>query len=237
MLARTSNPNVPAAVLKDWFQRVPSLRASIVTTLLTRDEWTRQLLRAVGNGVVNPTEVPDTHRQALANHADDEIRQLSQKYLPSRNTVARAKVIEEYQAVASLQGDAIRGAMVFKEQCASCHSYLSQGMDVGPNLKAYYNKSASDFVTAILDPNVAVEPRYASYVVVTEDDRTIMGVIANETASHFELIQPGGLRENILRSGNPQLRATGLSLMPEGLEQRIPPQAMADLIAYLKSGG
>jgi putative heme-binding domain-containing protein len=110
-------------------------------------------------------------------------------------------------------------------------------MEVGPNLKAFYNKSISDFVSAILDPNAAIEPRYTSYVVVTDDDRTMIGVIANETASHFELVQSGGHRESILRSDNPQLRATGLSLMPDGLEQGITHQDMADLIAYLKSGG
>ncbi len=237
MLARTSNPNVPESVLKDWSQRVPSLRASVVATLLARDEWTRQLLHAIDKGVVNATEVPVTHRQALVSHADEGIRQLSQKLFPSRSNVQRAKVVEGYQAVASLYGDAVQGATVFKNKCASCHSYLGQGMEVGPNLKAYYNKNVSDFVTAILDPNAAVEPRYASYVVITDDDRTIMGVIANETASHFELVQSGGLRESILRSDNPQLRATGLSLMPEGLEQSVSLQDMADLIAYLKSGG
>ena len=56
-------------------------------------------------------------------------------------------------------------------------------------------------------------------------------------ASHFELLQAGGLRETILRSENPQIRATGSSLMPEGLEQGLSPQELADLIGYIKSGG
>ena len=30
------------------------------------------------------------------------------------------------------------------------------------------------------------------------------------------------------------LSSTGLSLMPEGLEKEIPPQGMADLLAYLR---
>ena len=41
----------------------------------------------------------------------------------------------------------------------------------------------------------------------------------------------------ILRTDIEAIRATGLSLMPDGLEGAISPQAMADLIAYLKSGG
>lgn len=237
MLSRTSNPNVATAVLKNWSQRVPSLRAAIITTLLSRDEWTLQLLHAIEKGDVKSAEVPASNQSLLASHTNEAIRRLSQKILPIRNAIERAKIIEEYQVVSSLRGDAIRGAAVFKNKCLSCHSYLGQGMAVGPDLKAFYNKSSSDFLTAILDPNAAIEPRYASYVVITEDDRTISGIITNETSSHFELVQPGGLRENILRVDNPELRATGLSLMPEGLEQGIEPQAMADLIAYLKSGG
>ena len=32
-----------------------------------------------------------------------------------------------------------------------------------------------------------------------------------------------------------ELRSNGVSLMPEGLEQNIPPQDMADLIAFIKN--
>ena len=40
----------------------------------------------------------------------------------------------------------------------------------------------------------------------------------------------------ILRGDLREIRATGVSLMPEGLEQGVTPQAIADLIAFLKSG-
>jgi hypothetical protein len=33
------------------------------------------------------------------------------------------------------------------------------------------------------------------------------------------------------------MRLTGQSLMPEGLEQNLGPQDMADLIAFLRQGG
>ena len=126
---------------------------------------------------------------------------------------------------------------MFKNVCFVCHSYIGQGMAVGPDLKAFYNKSASDFVTAIVDPNSAVEPRYAGYIVATKDGRMLMGVIANETAASLDVVAPGGIRESILRRDIQEIRATGISLMPEGLEQAMSPQDVADLIAYLKSGG
>lgn len=239
MLARSAGPEAAEAMLSDWTQRTPSLRSAILTHLLAREAWTRRLLKAVEDGVVSPVEVTASHRQTLAAHPDDAIRKQAQGLLPvaksSQNE--RAAAVAKYAEVDKLKGDAVRGATVFKNTCFVCHSYLGQGLEVGPNLKAYYNKSTSDFVTAILDPNAAVEPRYVSYAVTTVDERTLIGVIANESAASLEVVQPGGIKETILRPDIKSIRATGISLMPDGLEQAMSPQDMADLIAYLKSGG
>jgi putative heme-binding domain-containing protein len=213
------------------------MRAAIITTLLARDAWASRLLQAVEDGVVNPAEVPAASRQSLAQHTDPAIRERSVKLLPVGGSGARAEVVAKYQTVAKLQGDAVKGATVFKNVCFVCHSYLGQGMAVGPDLKAFYNKSASDFATAILDPNAAVEPRYAGYVVATKDGRLLTVVIANETATSLEVVAAGGLRETIVRRDIKEIRATGISLMPDGLEQAMTPQDVADLIAFLKSGG
>jgi putative membrane-bound dehydrogenase-like protein len=237
MLARSSDSQVSRSLLSDWSQRTPSLRTPIINMLLSRTEWTLSLLDAIEAGKVQSADVAAASRQSLAEHKDSSIRARSQKLFPQRNAAERGKILEAYQVVAALRGDGVKGADVFRNKCATCHSYIGAGFAVGPDLKAFYNKSVSDFVTAILDPNAAVEPRYANYVVLTNDDRTLTGVITNETASHFELVQPNGVRESILRADNPEIRATGLSLMPEGLEQAITPQDMADLIAFLKSGG
>ncbi len=237
MLARTASPAAAEAMLSEWPQRAPSVRAAVITTLLARPAWTQRLLQAVEEGPVNPAELSASNRQTLEAHPNDRIRQRARQLLPRTDNSARAAMVAKYQSVAKLKGDAVRGAGVFQNACSSCHSYIGQGNAVGPDLKAFYNKSAADFVTAILDPNAAVEPRYVSYAVTTRDDRTLIGVIANESAASLDVVQPGGVRETILRPDIKSIAATGLSLMPDGLEQAITPQAMADLIAFLKSGG
>ena len=47
-------------------------------------------------------------------------------------------------------------------------------------------------------------------------------------------MQGGGLEETFLRSDLLQMKASSLSLMPEGLEQAINPQDLADLIGFVK---
>jgi putative heme-binding domain-containing protein len=125
--------------------------------------------------------------------------------------------------------------MHFEKNCTTCHLLRGQGHAVGPNLAALADKPPGDFVLAIMDPNAVVEPRFVSYNVETRDGRSLSGIISAETATTLTLIQPGGITESILRSDISEIKATGLSLMPEGFEQAMNHQDLADLIAYLKS--
>src|SRR5213078_2242679 len=97
--------------------------------------------------------------------------------------------------------------------------------------------SPQDFLVAILDPNAAIEPRFLNYQVETSDGRSLSGVVTAETATSLTLVQGGGLEEKILRSDIAEIKASNLSMMPEGLEQNLTPQGLADLIAYLKHSG
>ena len=60
-------------------------------------------------------------------------------------------------------------------------------------------------------------------------------MIASETATSITLRRPDGTSETVLRINIDELRSTGLSFMPEGLEKQINLQGMADLIAYLNT--
>ena len=67
------------------------------------------------------------------------------------------------------------------------------------------------------------------------DGRSASGIIKGETANSLVLAQAGGVREKILRTDISEMKASGLSLMPEGLEEGQSAQNFADLIAYLKA--
>jgi len=134
-----------------------------------------------------------------------------------------------------MNGSAHSGAKVFAAACAPCHRLNDQGHEVGPDLSVYRNKGVADWLEAILDPNAIIEPRFVNYAIATRDDRELSGLIHSETASAVTLIQGQGLSETIQRDNIREIRASTISLMPEGLETAIPPTAMADLIAYLKT--
>ena len=80
-----------------------------------------------------------------------------------------------------------------------------------------------------------VRPQFLSYVLVTNAGRIVTGMIAAETATGITLRRSDGTGETVVRLDIEELRSTGVSFMPEGLEKQIDVPAMADLLAYLNS--
>ncbi len=97
------------------------------------------------------------------------------------------------------------------------------------------NRTPEDLIVHILDPNREVAPNYQNYNVATTDGRILTGLIADESATSVTLRRAEGAQDVIPRAQIEEISSTGLSLMPEELEKEIDAQAMADLIAYLRS--
>jgi len=124
-----------------------------------------------------------------------------------------------------------RGAIVGAS--AACHRVEGIGHEIGPNLATVQNRGADFILLNVLDPNREVNPQYVNYVVETKDGRSFTGMVAAETATSVTLRRAENLSDTILRIDIERMRSTGLSIMPEGLEQQVDRQAMADLIAYI----
>jgi len=86
----------------------------------------------------------------------------------------------------------------------------------------------------ILDPSRQVSSDFISYTVRTVQGDTITGLIAAETATGVTLRRANQPDETVLRSQIAELRAEGKSLMPDGLEQGLSGQDMADLLEFLR---
>src|SRR5206468_8921834 len=89
-------------------------------------------------------------------------------------------------------------------------------------------------LTAILDPNRAVENRYLEYIALTTDGRQLTGILLEDTGVSLTLAAPEGKRLVVPRSELEQLKSSGKSLMPEGIERDVSPAEMTDILVYLK---
>jgi putative heme-binding domain-containing protein len=60
-------------------------------------------------------------------------------------------------------------------------------------------------------------------------------MLAAETANSITLKRAENATDTVLRANIKRMRSGKVSIMPEGLEQQIDVQGMADLIAYVMS--
>ncbi len=234
-LKHIQSSEVPGILLADWKQHSPLLRAPILEILMSREESIKVLLDAIQSRTVQPSEISAANRQRLFKHSNQTIQKQAAIVLKAGATSSRAAVMAQFQSATALSGEPGKGKLLFAKNCTPCHSLKGQGNAVGPNLALLADKTPGDLLLAILDPNAAVEPRFLAYDIETKDERSLVGVVSAESATSLTLVQPGGIQEKILRSDITEIRATGLSLMPEGFEQAMNPQDLADLIAYLKT--
>jgi putative membrane-bound dehydrogenase-like protein len=235
MLKRHRRPEVGDLLLNRWNRLPPGLRQGTIEVLFSRDDWTKKFLAAIQGGAVAKSQLPLANRQLLLKSDNQEIKQMAETIWKSDSSTDRATVVKNYRVALSLPGDPLKGRSIWAKNCVVCHYFRGEGASVGPNLGALTDKTPEDFLIAILDPNAIVEPRYTAYNIETKDGRSLTGIVSAENATTLTLVQAGSTYETILRSDISESRASDLSLMPEGLDQNMSPQDLANLIAYLNS--
>ena len=97
------------------------------------------------------------------------------------------------------------------------------------------NRSKLALLYDILDPNAKVEPRFTAFSVRTVDGEVFNGLVVAETDEAVILGLGDGKQQTISRGDIEQIKASEVSLMPEGIEKEVTVEAMADLLQYLKA--
>ena len=108
------------------------------------------------------------------------------------------------------------------------------GRRVGPDLSGIASRPEDALLVDILDPSRQVSPDFINYTLTTTDGKLVTGFIASETAASVTLRRAAEPDDTVLRSQIKEIRAEGKSLMPEGLEQGITAQDLADLLSFLR---
>ncbi|HUG90704.1 MAG TPA: neutral/alkaline non-lysosomal ceramidase N-terminal domain-containing protein [Planctomycetaceae bacterium] len=235
-LARFRDGKSADALLAGWSGYSPQLRGRVLDALLSRQAWAARLLDGIEDGQVTPADLDASRRERLLAHSDERLRMRAAALLAVAGRDAdRARVVDDYRHAASAAGDATHGKALFAKHCATCHRLDGAGHAVGPELAALTDRSPEALLVAVLDPNRAIDARYAAYVAVTSEGRAVTGIVTDETATSITLAGPDGERHTLLRVDLDELRNTGRSLMPDGVEKELSPRALADLIAYVRA--
>lgn len=234
-IGRLGTEAAAGLLLQQWRSATPSVRVLILDQLLSRDQWIELTLAAIEAGKLPASEIDATRRQQLVTHRNDSIRLKATSVLKLTINADRQKVIDQHADVLAMTGDSKAGRTIFEKRCATCHQLDGLGKNVGPNLASLTDRSAKAILTAILDPNRAVEAKYIAYTAVTEAGRTHSGLITNESGNSITLRATDGKDVSLLRADLDELQSSRKSFMPEGLEKDLTHQNIADVIQFVRS--
>jgi putative membrane-bound dehydrogenase-like protein len=216
----------------------PSIRARAIELIVSKPASTAWLLDRIESGQWRPSLVPPQVGTRLISHRDTLISGRAKKLFATSGD--RAQTIARYASVPAFQkvmdsADAHAGKRIFAQACAACHQIDGVGVNVGPDISDSRTKTPETLLTAVLDPNAAIDAAFLQYIALTTDGRVIDGLLTDDKPEGVTLRRQGGENVMIPRDELEKLQATGISLMPDGFERLINENDMANLISYLKN--
>jgi putative membrane-bound dehydrogenase-like protein len=233
-LGRYENKNIPDNVFARWRELSATPRAGALSSFLARTDRVPSVLTALEMGKIRAQDFSGTQINLLRTFPDPAISQRALRifgpFLPQRPT-AFASVKDALK----LTGAPLRGRQTFFARCGACHGVAS-----GPHPPDYYldftPASRERLLHAIVEPNAALRPSAAACTVFGKTGEIWVGRARNENKQSVTIEQSNGV-EIVLPTANiSSMPPQPWSIMPEGLENGLSPQDMADLMEYVISG-
>ena len=125
--------------------------------------------------------------------------------------------------------------------CITCHTMRGEGENIGPDLTQLGTRfSPEDMLKSIIDPSAVISDQYNTTTFSLKNGQVVVGRIISEDQQNYTISQNPYAPE-ITRS-IPKDQVAGkaqstVSWMPPGTINRLNPDELKDLLAYLVAGG
>jgi putative heme-binding domain-containing protein len=203
--------------------------------LLKRSDRCELLLEALASRTIRTSELSPTEINFLRHHPSPAVAQEANEILQKGVNRPRQQIIEAFMPALHADGAAQKGKKIFQERCSSCHRLGNDGFALGPDLVTVKNSGKEKLLVNILDPNREVASQYSAWLVETKDGESILGIITSDTAASITLRQAYGVETVVFRNNIKKLKNQNQSLMPEGLEEGLNVQDLADLLEFIST--
>ena len=186
------------------------------------DDEQKNLLAEVLEPVVEQDAIEETPREVVKDYSVSDVVGLMNNGLHGRNFE--------------------RGRQLFATaQCVKCHRVGTEGGATGPDLTTVSRRfSARDLAEAMVNPSKVISDRYRATIFQLDDGRTVTGRVANLNLDRImvvtDMAAPGDMTA-VKRSEIEFMQTSKVSVMPEGLLDFLQEGELADLLAFLQSGG
>jgi putative heme-binding domain-containing protein len=153
-----------------------------------------------------------------------------------RETIASIGYDKAIPLVAKLDGDPARGKELFTTQgCVACHTVSPEEPPKGPFLGGIATRySRAELLESILKPSAKIAQGFDTQWFKTKND-VLEGFVSRESGDEIELRNATGAVTVLKKDQVKQRGKRDTSMMPIELADKLSPQELASLIAYLES--
>ena len=158
------------------------------------------------------------------------------KILLSKDPTSEEQRNKAMTSLAGIKGgNKENGKAVFRRVCINCHKVYNEGMNLGPEMNGVAKRLDSyKLFESIIDPNAQVDDKYLSTLVVTDDGRSITGLLVSESPEEL-VIFDGKEQKKIAVAEIDERMKLKQSSMPEGLAATLSPNELLDVVEFLRS--
>ena len=216
-----------------------SEKLDAISTMTAREKTALTLVTAVESGGIDKRDLSEFDIRQLQRFKEAKLKELVNKLFGAKpSSVERANQIAEMKKQV-LAGNAAavsvsNGRTLFQKNCASCHTLFGDGRQVGPDLTGAQRTDLDYVLINVMDPSALVGHAYRVTIVELKDGRVINGIVKAEDASTLTL-QTATDRVVVATQDIEERQQQSVSMMPEGLLNRLSIQDIRDLVKYLGS--
>ncbi len=221
--------------------------ATAQALIASRASWALQLVQAVAGkwsgwssgGLITPDSIPPNVVRRFKQHRLPELQTLAEKVWPNTGTPTTAEMETRINKLAGVvrsgTGDPYAGRTLFQNTCGACHKLFGFGADVGPDLTVFKRDDLETMLLSIVNPNAEIREGYESIALETKDGRSLTGFLVEQLGEVVVLRGMDGQNVTLNKADLAEMRASAISLMPDGLLDSFDAARVRDLFAYLRS--
>ncbi|MDP7204188.1 MAG: c-type cytochrome, partial [Pirellulaceae bacterium] len=238
-LVLQNNDATATSLLEDYPGLDQEDRQHVISVLVTRQDFSRQLIQGIQAGQIDRDDVSAFALQQLRSFSDEALAKEITAVWPADSRARKksdeiARYLSRMNRKYLASGDVKAGRTIFKKTCAKCHTLFGEGGTIGPDLTGSGRRKTDYVVTNLVDPSASVDAAYRLTTVITNQGRLYSGFVIQHDDSTVVLRTPE-TRVRLEMKNVDELVTSKKSMMPEGMLQTFSDEQVRDLLLYLAS--
>ncbi|MFT5886340.1 MAG: putative heme-binding domain-containing protein [Arcticibacterium sp.] len=228
-------------VLSTWLPRLQETEQKSVVKIVSNSKKGSAILKQLFRKELIRSNAFDISSAERIFHSDDKdllgkkLFQEVKAYIAEEKKTFDSK-LGRFMAIAEKGGgNPAEGEKLF-QTCLLCHGLVGKGQNIAPALDGSALRENKALLTAILNPDAAMESSYAVFRISKKDGSSIEGYLAKKDNRGTTIAFMGG-NEQFIQAADITSEGFmgGRSFMPKGLIDNYNDKQVSDLLAYIRT--